>query len=69
MWLIQLLLAWALLYVGFRLMIGIGKRESGRSTGSKGQNVPSDGRRCPITDAPDALRPDIEDEFDPTDYI
>ena len=69
MWIFQLFLAWALLYVVFRLMIGVGGCDSGRSTDSTGKNAPLDSRSCYFTDAPDALRPDIEEELDPTDYI
>ncbi len=70
MWLIQLLLAWALLYVIFRFIFGTGRRDSDSSqpTGSGSGTSESDSGY--FRNAPDALRPDIEpDEFDPTDYL
>ena len=71
MWIIQLLLAWALLYVAFRLMIGIGGKRSDNDRPPVGpkSGLPQS-KSGYFRNAPDALRPDIEpDEFDPTDFM
>ena len=69
MWLIQLILAWLFLYIVFRLMVGVDGRDNGRSTSSMEKNARLDGQSSYLTDAPDGLRPDIEEEFDPTEYL
>jgi len=70
MWIIQLILAWLFLIFMFRLMIGFGgKRDSSdRPTTGSGPG-PEDSDSGYLRNNPDALRPDIEDEFDPTDYM
>jgi len=69
MWIIQLLLAWMLLYVAFKLMIGIGSKrdKSAPPTGSSSGSTDSESGY--FQNNPDALRPDIEDEMDPSDYV
>ncbi len=70
MWILQLLLAWMLLYWFFRLIFwNGGKRDTDRSSKKSGPDISQDNSNY-LRDAPDALRPDIEpDEFDPTDYF
>jgi len=70
MWVIQLILAWALLYVIFRFIFGTGRRENGNSdtNGEPSESSYSDSGY--LQNNPDVLRPEIEpDEFDPTEYF
>jgi len=51
-------------------MIGFGiKRDSSDRLATGSGTGPEDSESGYLRNNPDALRPDIEDEFDPTDYI
>jgi len=70
MWIIQLLLAWALLYWAFRLMIGIGGKQDKNGPPSESGSGFTDSDSDYISNNPDVLRPEIQpDEFDPTEYF
>ncbi|NQU67367.1 MAG: hypothetical protein HQ510_05435 [Candidatus Marinimicrobia bacterium] len=71
MWIFQLIIAWVFLYWVFRLMIGIdGKRdnEDRETVGEHSESSDSDEGSSYFADT-DVLRPDNEEEFDPSDYI
>lgn len=70
MWIIRLLLAWALLYVVFRWLLFGGKDDNTNPAGDGSGDSGIHNRTGYLSDAPDALRPDTEpDDFDPTDYM
>jgi len=69
MWIIQLFAAWMLLYWAFRLMIGIGGKQDKNGPPSESGSGFTDSDSGYISNYPDVLRPDIEDEFDPTEYF
>ncbi len=70
MWLIQILLAWYLLFIMFRWFLFGGKDKESPVTQSKEPDFDSHDRSNYFMDAPDALRPEIEpDHFDPSDFM
>ncbi len=69
MWIIQLFTAWMLLYWVFRLMVGIGGKQDKNDPPIDSESGLSDSDSGYISNNPDVLRPDIEEEFDPSDYM
>ena len=69
MFFIQLILSWYILYLVLKYIFDTGKPDKGTSFRESEQNEHSRDRSCYLRDVPDVLRPDIEDEFDPTDYL
>ncbi len=69
MWIIQLLLAWALLYWAFRLMIGIGGKQDKNGPPIDSESGFPESESGYLRNNPDVLRPDIGEEFDPTEYF
>ncbi len=70
MWIIQLLLAWALLYWAFRFMIGIGGKRDKNGPPIDSESGLTDSEAGYLENDPDLLRPEIQpDEFDPTEYF
>jgi len=71
MFVIQLLLAWSLLYFALKFIFDTVKPDKDVSSSESGPEPTSQDRSSYLGDVPDALRPDIEAEdfFDPTDFM
>ncbi len=70
MWIIQLLLAWGLLYAVFRWLLFGGKDKESIPPGGTRDSLCLYDRTGYLSDAPDTLRPENEpDERDPTDWF
>jgi len=67
MFVIQLLLAWGMLYLAWRFIFGTGKPNKGTTSGESKLEPPSQPESGYFND-PDIFRPEIDD-LDPTDFM